>query len=469
MSKRCICEICTCGRHRCPHAPTNHLGQGEGPCKLTEYSQVYKPHPLAPRETFKPHQQPMQGGEFMDKTTQRADYHAHPLERPFVHKPDEYVPPQGEFANQTSYKQEYVGKQGAPARAIRNEGQRQIPAKFEGEPTYKTDYRKWDAAGRQQPYGMQAAWEPPHTKFEGQTTFQNDYRRNEIPPRHNYKPNEGARLSDAPFEGRTIHQDAYIQHAIPPRYMKEKEQYRPSGVQFDGTTTFKRDYKGAQGEPTHSFKPEGKAFQSDARFEDGTTQKDDYKKWPMERPYIHPHEQYVKPAGEMEKNTTHNATYRPMPLQRVAAMRPVSAKKASAPFDGTTMYNSDYIKKYGERAQMPRQADYVPNNAPFEGNSTYKGHYKPHALQPNRSFRPDNTAFQSDARFDDHTLYRQDYVPKPIHVCEAAGIDQPTSRFQFASLDSRGHRQYQPVQTSISPLQSRSPMQSQQRLAMSVA
>jgi len=103
------------------------------------------------------------------------------------------------------------------------------------------------------------------------------------------------------------------------------------------------------------------------------------------------------------------------------------------------------------------------------GNSTYKGHYVPQAIQPTKSFRPDNNAFRSDAQFDDHTLYRQDYVAKPIHVCEAGIIDQPTSRFKFSELDNRGHKMYQPVQTTITPLQSRSPIQSQQRLAMGVA
>ncbi|KAH3834229.1 hypothetical protein DPMN_107549, partial [Dreissena polymorpha] len=45
--------------------------------------------------------------------------------------------PQGDMDNMTSYKQEYVEKHAPPAKAIRNDGQRMIPAKFEGEPTYR--------------------------------------------------------------------------------------------------------------------------------------------------------------------------------------------------------------------------------------------------------------------------------------------------------------------------------------------
>jgi len=58
-------------RHKCPHNRTNHLSQGNGPCTLTEYANVYKAHPLGARENFKPANQPVHGGEFQDKTTQR--------------------------------------------------------------------------------------------------------------------------------------------------------------------------------------------------------------------------------------------------------------------------------------------------------------------------------------------------------------------------------------------------------------
>ncbi|WAR00691.1 SAXO1-like protein [Mya arenaria] len=460
MTKRCICQICTCGRHKCPHNPTNHLSQGDGPCRLTEYTNVYKAHPLGARENFKPNQQPMHGGEFMDKTTQRTDYKPHPLERPFVHKHEDYVKPPGDMENMTSYKQEYksMHPQHKPL-GMKARGNCQLDLRG------NQHTNKWDGT-RVQAYGQQAAWEPPKSKFEGQTTFQTDYRSKEIGPRHSFKPNEGAKMSDTPFEDRTSHRDAYIQHAMPARFQREREHYKPPQVGFEGLSTQKRDYKGAVGQPTHSFKPEGRAFQSEAPFDDDTTNRVDYKRWPMERPFVHAHDQYQKPAGEMDMNTTHNQTYREMPIERVVAMRPNSMKQASAPFDGTTNYNSDFRKWNGERAQMTKQPAYMPNNAPFEGNSTYKGHYVPQPMQAVHSFRPDNNAFRSDAQFDDHTMYRQDYTPKPIQLCEAAVIDQPTSRFRFSELDTRGHRMYQ---STITPLQTQQRSLSQQRLGMSVA
>ena len=332
------------------------------------------------------------------------------------------------------------------------------------------DYRKWEAAGRQPGYAAQVQWQPPSDRFEGQTTFQHDFKKYENQPRQSFKPLEGAKISDTPFEDRTSHRDAYQQHPIPPKFVRERETYKPSGAPMDGLSTFKRDFKGAPGSRMQSFKPDNQAFSSEAPFEDRTTNRNDFKQWPMQRPYVHMHEQYQKPEGEMEMNTTHNSTYREMPLVRVQAQRPVSANRVrDVPFDGTTNYSQHYQKWQGERIKVPKQADYVPNQAPFEGYSTYKGHYVPHSVGPAHSFRPDNQAFQSDSKFEDGTMYRQDYTPKEIQVCEAAIIDQDRSRYKFQELDSRGHRLYAPAITTITALGARSPSQSQQRLAMSVA
>lgn len=470
MKGKCICEICTCGRHRCPHIPTSVIGKG--PCQLndTEYTNVYKPHHIPQRVSFKPNQEPVKGGPFEDKTTQRADFVPYQIEKPYVHQAEQYQKPQGDIEKVTSYKQEYTEKHAPPAKAIRNEGQRMLPAKFEGEPTYRSDYKKWEG-GRQPTYASQAQWQPPTTEFQGQTTFKHDYKRYENQPRQSFKPLEGAKLSDSPLEDRTTHRDAYIQHAIPPKFQREKELYKPSGAPMDGVTTFRRDYQGVPGSRMQSFKPDNQAFSSEAPLEDETTNRHDYQKWPASRPYHHLPEQYQKPDGEMEMDTTHKATYKEMPLVRVQAQRPVSANRTkNVPFDGTTNYSQDFRKWQADRVTVPKQADYVPNQAPFEGSSTYKAQYKPLPVGPARSFRPDNQAFQSDSRFEDGTMYRQDYTPKEIAICEAAIIDQGRSRYQFQELDSRGHRLYAPVRTTITPINgTRVPSQSQQRLAMSVA
>ena len=332
------------------------------------------------------------------------------------------------------------------------------------------DYRRWEAAGRPQGYAAQNQWHPPTDRFQGQTTFQHDFPRYQNQPRQSFKPNEGAKFSDQPFDSNTSHRNDYVQHQIPPKFMRERETYKPTGAPLDALSTFKRDYKGTQGNRMQSFKPDNQAFSSEAPFEDGTTQRSDFRKWAMERPYVHVQEQYHKPEGEMEMNTSYKSNFTEMPLVRVQAQRPVSANRSgNVPFDGTTNYSQDFKKWQGERIFVPKQNDYVPNSAPFEGTSTYKGQFVPHAVVPTQSFRPDNQGFHSDSKFEGGTMYAQDYTPKEIQICEAAMLDQGRSRYKFDKLDSRGHRLYAPVMTTITPLRTQSPNQTQQRLAMSMA
>lgn len=54
MTKLCICQLCTCGHHRCPHRPWGILGKGEHPCAVTEYKNEYRTHQASRTLPFKP-------------------------------------------------------------------------------------------------------------------------------------------------------------------------------------------------------------------------------------------------------------------------------------------------------------------------------------------------------------------------------------------------------------------------------
>ncbi len=49
----CVCKICTCGQHKCPHKPLGILGKG-GPCPVTEYKNEYKAFEGSRREAIRP-------------------------------------------------------------------------------------------------------------------------------------------------------------------------------------------------------------------------------------------------------------------------------------------------------------------------------------------------------------------------------------------------------------------------------
>ncbi|XP_063431812.1 stabilizer of axonemal microtubules 2-like isoform X1 [Mytilus trossulus] len=420
------CNECICGKHTRPHVHTDVIGRGDPSQKSTEYNQTYKQHPLTMRESFKPNAEAMQGGSFEDRTTNRQDYIKHPMEKPFVRVPDQYQRPDGAMDGMTSYNKDFTKKMAPPAQQIRHDGQKMQGGKFEGEPTYKSDYKKWDMSGRPGPYVSKDAWVQPTARFEGQTTMNHDYRKYAQQPRQSMKPQEASKLSDAPFADNTDYRQSYQPHALGPKFVREREQYKAPGVPFDGVTTFKRDYRGPVGELTKSFKPDNQAFSSGQPLEDLTTNRKDYIKYPTSKPYVHVQDGYKKPEGDMFMQTTHNSTYRELPLARNALMRPTDAGKVSnAPFDGTTNYAQNYKQWQVRRVEQPAREGYHPNNAPFEGMSTQKAHYIPHGMVPNRSFKPDNTALQSDAPFEDSTMYRQDYVPKPRPLCPCYDSSAP--------------------------------------------
>ena len=311
------------------------------------------------------------------------------------------------------------------------------------------------------------AWVPPQARFEGESTMKHDFQKNMQARRAMIRPDQAAQMSDAPFADQTDYRQSYVKHPTERRVPHERELYKKPTAPFDAQTTQKQDFRGQIGDKTQSFKPNAQAFNSGAPLDSVTTNRNDYKKWPMERPFVHQMEGYKRPEGNMEGMTTHNATYREMPFSRVTAKRPDSANKMrSGPFEGNTSYADDYKKwSMAGRPQQTMRDTYEPNQAPFEGQSTQKAHYIQHPLGHNKSFRPDNTPKMSQEPFADGTMYRTDYTPKRFDVCPAISLDGPSSKFRFEQVDNTGHRRYN-VEQTITPLQQQ--RATPNRMAMSV-
>lgn len=307
-------------------------------------------------------------------------------------------------------------------------------------------------------FGPDNMWQPPVDKFGNDSTFTHDYPRYQQAPRQSMKPREASKKSDTPFDGQTDYRDAYVKHPLEQREQKKNQEYRPNAIPFDGLSTQKRDYQGHFGQKTNSFKPDPRAFQSQEPFEDRTTFKTDYQPWKGERPHIHEQGVYSKPEGNMDLDTTHKLTFREFPLQRNMTKRPESANRLkAAPFDGTTNYNEDYHRwTPGERVKPTMKPNYVPPNAPFEGISTFQAHYIEHPTKISKSFKPDNTALQSNAKFEDGTMYRMEYTPKHNEPCPAAIIDSNTSAYTYYGLDTKGHKIYQPIMETVTDLRAQS-------------
>ncbi|CAF3726667.1 unnamed protein product [Rotaria magnacalcarata] len=434
-------------KHRCPHRPYGIIGKSDQPCAATEYRSEFVPREGGVRESFKPDYTVQQNSAPLeDETTHKHDYIKHSLDKPRSFKPEEVYVPRGEFDALTSYNKEYTPKGGERVKMIKHEAQKTISAPFEGDPTYKADYRKWEAS-RTEPIRHDGGYLAPTDPFKGSSTYTTDYLKHQGAMRQAIRPDQAVLQSQEPFDDRTGYRTDYIRHTQPERFQRAKEEYTPNKSALDSLTTHKKDFTAKEIDRARSMKPNQQGYQSNARFEDSTTNKTDYKRWEVQPIQTHKPDEYRAKTGDMDLNTMYNSEFTPKPLAKVNAIRPVERRMVDAKFEANTTYGGDFRKWAGGRPPAMRaQSGYEPPNQPFEGMSTYKGHYIPHAGGPQRSFKPDGVAYKSTAPFEDATMYRTEYTPKEIEPCPAALLETPRSNLMLHHTEPTGHKFYETQQ-----------------------
>ena len=411
---------------------------------LSNYQKDYTPKDLLKTESCKPNAQAFQSGAPLDSdTTHRIDYKEWPMGRPFVREQLPYIRPEGNFEGTSTTHNDFTKKPIDRPEMRKPPSARKAPGKFDGATNYREDYRKWPGGDRPRP-NMKADYIPNEAPFEGMPTYQRDYIPHDAFPRTSCKPLETARQTNAPFDGSTEYRDDYIKHQLPEREKREKPKWAANTAPLDGMTNYMKDFVPKDPTKPNSFKPNAAPVHSDAPFDDGTIHKQDYKQWPMERPYQREQQVYMPPQGEMEKNTTHNTDYTRKPMEKVTMKRPPSSRKAPGKFDDHTNYREDYRKwAMGDRPKQTMKGEYVPNGAPFEGRTNYQDEYIPRRGQPMRSMKPGDTGYSSNAPFEDYTEYRNEYTKKENPPCPAAILETNQSRFMYQEQDDVGHKWYE--------------------------
>ncbi|CAM9412799.1 unnamed protein product [Lampetra planeri] len=440
--RKCICEICTCGRHRCPHQPTGIYTQTEKPCLITEYVDRYHDYGLGgPRESFRP-QHMYQGpqGKMDGITTFRADYIPYEAGKRPVRPVEAYKPVPGTMSMDTTYKTDFNEMPihlVLPARPMEN--QHQAHGKMDTIPTYQNDYRQWEILKRENAK-PNYTYVPSTNKYGYMTTFQDDYHAKQGGPSTSFKPANVVKPSEGAFEDRTTHRSAYVPHQLEARFVREPERYKPSMQQFDSLTTFRRDFQslGPQ-ELMKSFKPEHVRVGSDDKFNDSTEFKDKFKVWPLSPPPVRQQAMYHPPTGTMDTTTTSHDDYVQHRQERILLARPISReRRLSLPFDGHTTMREAYKPWAAQREPMIKHVEQMQRSlGKFEDMTTFREHYVPLPLIPLHSYKPKGGAVMSSAPFESGTMYRSEYTPKKVAVCPAS-YPQPLG-YAFQEKDTRGH------------------------------
>ena len=260
-----------------------------------------------------------------------------------------------------------------------------------------------------------SGYSPPDAPFEGHSHYRQDYIPHAAAIRQSMKPAETARGSGDPFQDKTGYRDNYIKHPLPKKEVKEREEYSPNKAPLDGLSNYKKDYIAKQGDKTGSCKPEAGAYQSNAPFQDDTTNRVDYRKWAADRPFVHEPDRYVQPEGDMFMDTTTHTDYTKKPMNRAEAKRPPSRRKTPGKFNDATHYREDFRKwPLGGRPQAMMKPDYEAPDAPFEGESHYHRDYITHRAPPRQSMKPSERAQVSNEPFPENTGYRDNYTKHPL-------------------------------------------------------
>lgn len=444
MTKLCVCKICTCGQHKCPHRPLGIVGKG-GPCVISEYKNEYPAHRQEKREAIRPDNDYKPSGFKMEGvTTNKNDYIKHPLNRIPFKQPDVYRSPEGEMDTMTSYAKEYQNKGGRPAIAIKRDNVRGTQAQFDGNTTNKDDYRVWDLT-RTKPIRKDDGYTPSSEKFGGASTYGGDFHKHSQAPRTPIRPDNNAIRSNEPFADKTSNRQDYVKFEMQPVYKKPKDPFVQNMIPMDNLTTNRRDYTAKEVDQLKSFKPDGQGYKSDVPFDDCTTNKNDYKKWGPQPMFVRKEQTYMAPQGSMDMKTNYNNDFTAKPNQRPQAVKPMQRSVVNAKFDGHSTYGEDF-RKWGGELRVPAKApaSYNPSNIPFDGASTYKNHYAGDKGAAAPSFKPDGVAYRSTEPFMANSSYRSEYIKKELEKCPTTLLHTDKSSFTYVTQDETGHKFYTP-------------------------
>ncbi|CAL8068275.1 unnamed protein product [Calicophoron daubneyi] len=447
---KCICQICNCGRHKCPHHPRKP--SVTKPCGISEYANKFTAYDVKPVTSCKPPPKAVHSdGPLSSETTTRVDYVQHPINMTSsCKKASIYEPSTVAFDGTSTYTKEYTAKQADRQKPMKPPQSKPSTAKFEGEPTYKRDYREWEVEKRQ-PVSKAAEWTAPTEPFKGLPTYTTDYISYDAHPPASCKPHQEYKEPTDPFGGETDYQEAYRKPLVAERTrpIVHKDEGQRSSAPMEGTSTAMHDYNWKSAAPVASCKPAQNAIHSDSPFQSDTTNRIDFKEWPQDYKPQQPvtqKDEFQAPKGEMSKDTTYHLDY----VQRDVGSRakPIDRTQKRAdlpPFKGKTDYEENYKAwQVGPRERAgPKDNTYHEPTVPFEGQSTTQQHYTAHpGCHPPPSCKPLNKPITHDGNFDDLTMYRVEYTSKHVEPCPAALLNSGKSKYAFVQEDPEGHRFY---------------------------
>ncbi|XP_021511281.1 stabilizer of axonemal microtubules 1-like [Meriones unguiculatus] len=448
MDRKCICNLCSCGRHRCPHLPTKIYEKTEEPCFFSEYTEKYSPyHCFAPRESFKPkaeyqkHTIPMEG-----LTTTKTDFKAYDtalVPALVKHQHHKFTAKEDKMDFLTTYNQHYNFCPVSRVSPIKPRDNNQpCRDKMDGEPTYKAHYLHWNQQKRPSTRPS-PTYRPSLCRFVHRTTHQDDYPVKHVVATVSPKPPSVLKLCSCPMENTTSYKSTYVSYPLARRCVYGREKYKPSEVPFDDLTTHRDSYKGLKGEPAKIWKPTSRHFGLDIPLLFNTEFRDKFQVWPTSQRVPKEPEPYIPPEGEIDLMTTAQADYRGHSSVPVQPCRPVDHLKKDDRFEGTTIHREDYKPCTTTRRELIKPAPQLKlSNQPMDCLTTNRAHYVPFVPVNTKSCKPPWSGPPKNIPLEGQTTYSTSFTSKGILRCPASYLEPPG--YIFEEVDAEGHRMYRP-------------------------
>ncbi|XP_074641400.1 stabilizer of axonemal microtubules 1-like [Tubulanus polymorphus] len=415
MLAQCICQMCSCGRHRCakPKDGTWAKRKDATDCKsCTEYQSVYIPRPLEKRITLRPKREDglenLGYGEdrskMMCKTNYTEDFKVHEVSQRQCPPKTEYEAPCECMDLVTIYNQDYYKKASGRAALIKPKSEYNRPGgNFTTNTVNQLTYIPYSnnemAQCRSLPMKLPGELVNDSTsKFDAISTVQADYKQHKDTTRvQPIRPKQNNTKDSSKFDDMTSYKQDFKPKTPVARTQCKKNEYRPTQQKFEGLTTFMADFKPHPGQRRQPcFKPanRGPTFVgSKTPFDGCTIQRMAYQPWSAPKPPKPEWGQrkpYEKPNQKMDFTTMYTNDFeRIKDAVRVQAIIPISEDhplRNRGPMDSSSHYKENFIewKDVCRPASFKKVHEYKEPVEKFDcasiQRSHYKGEYAPRAV-----------------------------------------------------------------------------------------
>ncbi|XP_048583256.1 LOW QUALITY PROTEIN: stabilizer of axonemal microtubules 1 [Nematostella vectensis] len=289
MTKKCICQICSCGRHRCPHGssdPNRVINkEREDKCSVTEYKGNYHRKSAQRGPFHRPRDLLHPEGDIPDNTTSKTSYITHEVSPPKKKEPEKYVPNPNRFVTVSENKDHYRGSRAPPARMnpyLKGITMRVPSAQIQYMSTSHGDYRTWKPEPLEK-ISRSKTYAPPEQPFNETSIHRQDFMRFNQPPRPTARQPDKIRMSGS-MDKTTTNLTYFTPKRSPPKMEKKRDEYVAPEQPFSSTSIFKTDYQDFRNAPKAAmYRPISDLFATDKPMQRETTKNADFQYYKLRR------------------------------------------------------------------------------------------------------------------------------------------------------------------------------------------